>query len=116
MGNRKDINEIVYFPNPDQGVTMLEDSDLQQQKEYKIKFINKKFLPKNEYLDIFEKCNIFIAPRKKEGIGLTIVEAISKGMFIVGYDDATMNEYISDSRIGFIYDENTIKVINSSNV
>jgi len=37
-------------------------------------------------------------------------------MFIVGYDDATMNEYISDERVGFIYDENTIKKINFSNV
>ena len=114
--DKKDINEIVYFPNPDPGVVMLEDSDLQKQKEYNIKFINKKFLPKNEYLDIFEKCNIFIAPRKKEGIGLTIVEAISKGMFIVGYDDATMNEYISDDKIGFIYDEKTIDIINLNNV
>jgi len=114
--NKKDINEIVYFPNPDPGITMLENNDPQQQKDYNIKYINKKFLPKNEYLDIFEKCNIFIAPRKKEGIGLTIVEAISKGMFIVGYDDATMNEYISDKRVGFIYDENTIEKINFSNV
>ena len=52
--------------------------------------MDKKYLPKNEYLNIFEKCNVFIAPRKKEGIGITIVEAISKGMFVVGYNDSTI--------------------------
>ena len=33
--------------------------------------MDKKYLPKNEYLNIFEKCNVFIAPRKKEGIGIS---------------------------------------------
>ena len=51
-------------------------------------------------------CNVFIAPRKKEGIGLIIIEAISKGMFIVGYNDSTMNEYITDKKIGFLINKN----------
>ena len=114
--DKKDLNEIVYFPNPDPGIFKIKENNLNQQKKYNIKYINKKFLPKNEYLKIFEKCNVFIAPRKKEGIGLTVVEAISKGMFIVGYDDATMNEYISDERVGFIYNEKTLKKVNSNNV
>ena len=58
-------------------------------------------MPKSEYLSLFEKCNVFIAPRKKEGIGITIVEAISKGMFVVGYNDSTMNEYVSDKESRF---------------
>ena len=80
--DKKDLNEIVYFPNPDPGIFKIKENNLNQQKKYNIKYINKKFLPKNEYLKIFEKCNVFIAPRKKEGIGLTVVEAISKGMFV----------------------------------
>jgi len=114
--DKKYLNEIVYFPNPDPGMTKIKENDLDQQKEYNIKYVNKKFLPKNEYLEIFEKCNVFIAPRKKEGIGLTVVEAISKGMFIVGYDDATMNEYISDEKIGFIYDEKTLEKVDYNNI
>ena len=113
---KKYLNEIVYFPNPDPGMPKIKKDDIDYQKEYNIKYVNKKFLPKNEYLEIFGKCNVFIAPRKKEGIGLTIVEAISKAMFIVGYDDATMNEYISDNKIGFIYDERTFEKIDHNNI
>ena len=54
-----------------------------------------------------EKYNVFVAPRKKEGIGISIVEAISRGIFIVGYNDSTMNEYISNNKIGFIFDKKT---------
>ena len=43
---------------------------------------------------------------------MTIVEAISRGMFIVGYNDSTMNEYISDNKIGFIFDKNTKEKLN----
>ena len=115
--DKKHISQIVYFPNPDQRSSNLyfkipHDSDRKLQGEYNIKYIDKQFLPKEEYLALIEKCNVFIAPRKKEGIGLTIVEAISKGMYIVGYNDSTVNEYITDKRIGFLYDDNTITKIN----
>jgi len=114
--DKNNINEIVYFANPDPGMIISEENLSKEYKEYNIKYVNKKFLPKKDYLDIFEKCNVFMAPRKKEGIGMTIVEAISKGMFIVGYNDSTMNEYISDEKIGFIYDEKTIDKINYKNI
>ena len=73
-------------------------------------------MPKSEYLSLFEKCNVFIAPRKKEGIGITIVEAISKGMFVVGYNDSTMNEYVSDKKVGFIFDEKKTEKINTKDI
>ena len=82
----------------------------------KFNLIDKKFLPKSEYLSLSEKCNVFIAPRKKEGIGITIVEAISKGMFVVGYNDSTMNEYVSDKKLGFIFDEKTTEKINTKDI
>ena len=47
---------------------------------------------------------------------MTIVEAISRGMFIIGYNDSTMNEYINESNIGFLFDETTDKKININNI
>jgi len=113
--NKKEINQIIYFPMPDPGFNVI-NNDLLNLKEHKIKRIDKKFLSKKEYLKLFKMCNVFIAPRKKEGIGMSIVEAISKGIFLVGYNDSTMNEYISNNKIGFIYDENTNKKINIKNI
>ena len=47
---------------------------------------------------------------------MTIVEAISRGMFIIGYNDSTMNEYINESNIGFLFDETTDEKININNI
>ena len=113
--DKKEINQIIYFPMPDLGFNIIDD-DLPNLKEHKIKRIDKKFLSKKEYLKLFKMCNVFVAPRKKEGIGMSIVEAISKGIFLVGYNDSTMNEYISNNKVGFIYDENTNKKINIKNI
>ena len=95
---------------------IINNDDLIQKKKFNIKLMDKKYVPKSEYLSTFEKCNVFIAPRKKEGIGITIVEAISKGMFVVGYNDSTMNEYVSDKKVGFIFDENTTEKINTKDI
>ena len=114
--DQEKINQIVYLPRPDPGMKIIDNSNFTKKKNYSIKLIDKKFLPKNEYLSIFEKCNVFIAPRKKEGIGITIVDAISKGMFIVGYNDSTMDEYITDKKIGFIFDEKTTEKINTNDI
>ena len=114
--DQEEINQIVYFPQPDPGIKIANNNNLIKKKYYNINLIDKKFLPKNEYLSLFEKCNVFIAPRKKEGIGITIVEAISKGMFVVGYNDSTMNEYISDKKVGFIFDKKTAEKINTKDI
>jgi hypothetical protein len=114
--DQEEINQIVYFPQPDPGMKIVNNDNLIKKKNYNINLIDKKFLPKSEYLSLFEKCNVFIAPRKKEGIGITIVEAISKGMFVVGYNDSTMNEYVSDEKVGFIFDEKTTEKINTKDI
>ena len=114
--NENEINQIIYFPRPDPGMTIVSNENIFKKKELTFKLINKKFLPKEEYLDIYEECNVFIAPRKKEGIGITIVEAISKGMFVVGFDDSTMNEYIPNNKIGFIFKKNTKEKINLNDI
>ena len=114
--NYKMINKIFYLPRPDPRMKITKNKFTIDEKKINIKLLNKKYMSKKQYLNIIKKCNIFIAPRKKEGIGLTIVEAISRGMFIVGYNDSTMNEYISNKKVGFIFDEKTKKQINIKNI
>ena len=114
--NQKDINQIVYFPKADPGTKIINDENLIKNKNYNINLIDQKFLKKSEYLSLFEKCNVFIAPRKKEGIGITIVEAVSKGMFVVGYNDSTMNEYVPEKKVGFLFDEKTTDKINTKDI
>lgn len=50
-----------------------------------------------ERLKYFQRANIFIAPYRNEGFGLTILEAIQSGCTIVGY----MNEVFKESLNGY---------------
>ena len=47
-----------------------------------------------KYMDYLSRCNIFIAPRLFEGIGLTFLEAMARGMVVLSPNSPTMNEYI----------------------
>ena len=99
------INKIIYFDSPDPG-TKSETIDKIILKKYKIELIKSPFLPKNKYIEYVKNCDVFISPRKQEGIGISFLEAISMGKYIVANNDSTMNEYITDKKIGFLIKEN----------
>jgi hypothetical protein len=65
----------------------------------KIKVINK-WLAKREYEKVLSKHNVFIAPRLKEGIGFSFLEALQRGYCVIANNDSTMNEYIKDNETG----------------
>ena len=57
-------------------------------------------MAKNKFLNLIKKSDIFICPRKKEGIGMAQVEAISMGKYLIGTKDSTMEDYIVNKKIG----------------
>lgn len=61
------------------------------------------FLPKPEYLRLLDQANVFIAPRRREGIGMSFLEALAMRKCVVAYDDATMNEYIQTGKTGLLF-------------
>ena len=95
------INKIIYFDSPDPG-RKSEEFDKITLDKYKIELIKISFLPHAEYIEYVKNCDVFISPRKQEGIGMSFLEAISMGKYIVSNDDSTMNEYIADKNIGFL--------------
>ncbi len=61
------------------------------------------FLERDAYLARIAKCGIVIAPRRKEGIGMSFLEAMAMGKCVVANDDATMNEYIENGKTGVLF-------------
>ena len=57
------------------------------------------------------ECNIFIAPRYFEGIGWSFIEAMTKGMAVVAFNQPTMNEYIKNGVNGYLIDEKKTETI-----
>lgn len=99
--NHEYIEGITYLSMPDPGYQS-ETIKLDDIKKYDIKIIKSDFLPKEQYLKYLDESDVFISPRLREGIGMGFLEALASGKCIIGNDDATMNEYISDNKNGYL--------------
>lgn len=100
--NFKNINKITYFDTEPKRKkpTLL--------KHKKINYFKSNFLKnKKNFISLIQKSDIFICSRKKEGIGMAQVEALSMGKYIIGYDEATMSDYIKNFKIGFLFNQKT---------
>ena len=55
------------------------------------------------YLENLRQFNIYVAPRRVEGIGMTFIEAMAMGMCVVAENQPTANEYITGGVDGILY-------------
>ena len=62
------------------------------------------FETKEEYLQMLQSKSVYIAPRLKEGIGFSFLEAMAMGKIVIAPNFPTMNEYIRHGENGFLYD------------
>lgn len=72
-------------------------------KNYNIE-ITSWFENKTDLLDILDTTKYYIAPRKQEGIGLSFLDAMSRGCVIIAHNDCTMNEYVKNGVNGYLID------------
>jgi glycosyltransferase involved in cell wall biosynthesis len=114
--NPSQVNSVIYLSKPDPGYKkeIIDQTDI---KKFNMTIIESEFMPtRNEYLDILSKTNIFISPRLKEGIGVSMLEAIASGHCVIAHNDGTMNEYIVDNKNGYLFDTKDPKLIDLSNI
>jgi hypothetical protein len=117
----RNILDLRYFPNPDElpqecgerkrvflwergEITLSAAESILPPSEGYTFDVKKadEFIPKDEYLNRLAKCEVVVAPRMKEGIGMAFLEAMAMGKCVVANDDATMNEYIEDGKTGIL--------------
>ena len=64
---------------------------------------------------VLARHNIYFAPRTREGIGFSFIEAMGRGMVVVAADQPTMNEYITDGVDGLLWTLGDPKPLDFSN-
>ncbi|WP_082064352.1 glycosyltransferase [Brevundimonas sp. KM4] len=67
-----------------------------------------------DYHAALSQANVFIAPRRAEGIGMALLEAMSRGMLVVACDEPTHNEYIANWQNGILYNPDSSQSVNVS--
>lgn len=78
--------------------------------------ISKWFDTKDELKSYTQQAAIYIAPRHKEGIGMSFLEAMAAGRCVIAPDNPTMNEYITHGKTGFLFDLNNPQIIDLKNI
>lgn len=58
------------------------------------------FENKHRMIEKMEECALYLAPRLKEGIGMSFLEAMARGRCVFVHDESTMNEYVDHGRTG----------------
>jgi hypothetical protein len=66
--------------------------------------------PREEYLRSLEGFNVYVAPRRHEGIGMAFLEAMAMGMCVVAENQPTANEYILSGLNGILYSGDREKI------
>lgn len=64
------------------------------------------FEKKSQMEEILAECNVYIAPRLSEGIGMGFLEAMANGMMVMAHDSSTHNEYIANWENGVLFNLN----------
>ncbi len=111
---KKQIKEIYYFNLKDPNFSN-EKLTNKFKKKFNIKIFQGQFGKKDHiYRKLLNKSDIYIAPREREGIGHSFLEAMSMGKYILSKNEETMNEYIISSKIGNFFG-NKIRLENVQN-
>ncbi|KZL90195.1 glycosyltransferase [Clostridium magnum] len=75
---------------------------------------SKWFESRKEYNELLRQYQVYFAPRKSEGIGLSYLEAMAMGKCIVAPNYGTMNDYILNGINGVLYELNVKEKIDFS--
>jgi glycosyltransferase involved in cell wall biosynthesis len=102
MVNELKVQRIIFGKYPDPNPYIPIEYSLPSKIGSAIVEILPNFLPHKEYLDYLNRANLFLAPRNREGVGLSFLEAMAQGTTIFAYDAPTMNEYIQHKQNGIL--------------
>ena len=94
---------ILYRPFADssRGIKHVQSRSLFS-GDARVQIINSNWSTRNIYDKSIGNCGIFIAPRKFEGIGLSMLEAMSNGMVLAGLPHPTLSEYVESGMNGLL--------------
>ena len=111
LGNQR-VEKFVLKLDVDPGYTPVRPTN-EDMRRYNIEIIDGN-LSKEDYLELVRGSNIFIAPRKFEGIGMSFIEAMTMGLAVVAFDHPTMNEYMVHQKSGYLVNERRLGEIDFS--
>ena len=99
----EDLDEVLVLRHPEEGLRheAISEGD---RANYHVRVAEVGFLPAEEYRNLVRPYGLVLAPRFKEGIGMSFLEYMAMGKVVIAHDDATMCEAIAHGRNGWLTD------------
>lgn len=97
-----DVESVHIHDSTDPNQTFMRPSDADI-AAYHIT-ISQWFENRADYNALLEHCDIFVAPRLFEGIGMSFLDAMARGLCVVAPNRPTMNEYIVHGKTGLLFE------------
>jgi hypothetical protein len=101
IGRPEVMDGVHLHLAPDPGCRVVSPNE-GECREFRIS-LSEWFPHRSDYLLECMKARIFFAPRIREGVGMSFLEAMAQGNCVVAADSPTMNEYISNGETGLLY-------------
>ena len=99
--------EKIHYHMPDNNQSVSNGPDPDDIRQYGISF-SRWFPARRSYWSLIDSVDIYFAPRVREGIGLSFLEAMAMGKCVVAPDFPTMNEYIINGVNGILYNPRSV--------
>lgn len=96
------IDRLIFRSQVDPGWSAGIEYTLPQRLGNTVVEIIPGYLPREQYFALLERANIFLAPRLEEGVGISVLEAMARGMAVIAHDAPAMNEYIRHGHNGIL--------------
>lgn len=61
------------------------------------------FLPDAEHQRLLGQSSLCLAPRAREGVGLTVLQSMARGACVLAYDGPATNEYVVHNHSGYLF-------------
>lgn len=110
------VDELKFHLHLAGDPLLREAIDAEAEKAVRNITISTWFEDPDEYQRLMSACDIYVAPREYEGIGMSFLEAMAAGKCVVAPDNPTMNEYIVHGVNGLLYDIDTPAPLDLSRV
>ena len=102
VGECRDFGGIHLHRAVDPGIPWLAPT-AEEERKYAITYSDW-FETKEDYQAQVARSALYVAPRRKEGIGMSFLEALAMGKAVLAHDGPTMNEYIVHGENGYLFD------------
>jgi len=111
----QDFKKIILLRHPEEHCKYFTISN-NDVKNYNVEIIHTSFLPRDQFLEVLRPAGTIIAPRRKEGIGMSFLEAMAMRKCVVAHRDATMDEYIKHGVNGLLFDAESPSKLSISDI